>query len=629
MACLLLLLYSLCSSMHDLYVSGVLSGSFRGFVVIDYQHNCVALSNFTAALSAAAFADASTTRAQQRALADVNAEGGRALLGAFVHHLLGHAASDGAEIALMQRAADLWARGATLCTQLGAIRADLEKALESPGDPGSVDRFNGAAVSVQDFANTSTAMLAEIDSLRSDVLKFPHLLPHPRQRDRKTDTWDWGNLSLGRRTDALVRNLSRRSNHPATVAFATGATSSYGGNVAGSAYLGHVVGGPRRAHRHRDRIARNAIGNWFATHPAALTPAEMADRITFGTPGNPTLPPELDTLLKTALTDTFDLGRTQPLPDLQLGYRRLVTHLRLLDAFVRPVVPTPPGQVWMAALYGDPQNPPISLRPQDIDVNGQDGGGAAVTVGSPEPGSNKPDNSDSSKTAKGCGIALLLIIVVDLVQAFVQCIGQWANNHRCTFWDNMLLSKAFEQDPPDPRDSNAPENPNVTASQLTVISNTPQAISLVGQLFDVHAQVWEAMDKAYVFLAVTGLIYPGHLVKAPLYAQFTSVPAGQPWPHREEPDPAYHLYPSSPLENPTVTPSPFAAGDHPDVSLSGNQLNPAAVSLSLWRQIAAGQHDSQNLDLDADRGSAHPCWVARGSIRDNPVDVLILGFDEQ
>jgi hypothetical protein len=286
----------------------------------------------------------------------------------------------------------------------------------------------------------------------------------------------------------------------------------------------------------------------------------------------------------------------------------------------------------MAALYGDPHNPPPSLRPQDVDVNAQDGGGATVTMGPSSTGSSTPDGSDSSKAAKGCGILLLLIIVVDLVQAFVQCIGQWANHNTCTFWDNMLLRKAFEQDPPDPRDSTGPQNTNVTASQLTAIAGTPQAASLVGQLFGIHSQAWEAMDNAYIFLAVTGLVYPAHLLTMPLYAQFTSVPPLRgSWPLREEPDPpsTYHKYPISALENPTALPSPFAVGSHPDASLAGSQLNASAVSLSLWEQIAAGQQDSENRDLDADRGAGHPCWAARGSINDDPVDVLVLGFEEQ
>lgn len=407
-----------------------------------------------------------------------------------------------------------------------------------------------------------------------------------------------------------------------------GACASYGANVVGSAYIGHTVGGPRRTHRYRDRLARNAVGSWLASHhPASLPPSTMASRITFGSPANPTLPSELESLMGKALTDTFDVTRTLPVPDLQLGYRRLVQHLTLLDGFVLPPVPAQPAQVWMANLYADPQNPPPSLRPQDIDVNGQDGGGVAVQYGPSSTGSASPDGSDSSSTAKGCGIVVIAIILADLLQAFIQCIGQWANHHTCTFWDNMLLKKVWEQDPPDPRNPTEPQNPNVTASQLTAITSSPQAAQLVGMLFDVHCQVWEAMDRAYAFLAVTGLIYPGDLVTMPLYAQFTSVPGALPWPHREEADPAssYHLYPSSPLENPTTTPSSFPTGAHPDAYLNAANM----PMLELWRQIASNEFDSQNRDLDADRGFGHLCWAAGGPIHNDPVNVVILGYNEQ
>lgn len=602
--------------------------------MIDYHANQAALEGFTAALSSAVFPDGRTLDAQHAGLAALSAEPGAALLGAFVQHLIGHAASNGVETALLQQAAELWTRGVDQCTELGRIRAALEGAIENPGEPGAAEQFNAAAVDAQNFANTVNSMRTEVDALRGKVLEFSHLPPHPRQLDRRTDTWDWANLSLGRRTDALVRSLFRHATNPRTLAFATGATASYGANVAGSAYLGHVVGGPRRLHRFRDRIARNAVGSWIAAHhPSSATPTAMARSIMLGMPANAALPSDLETLIKDALSDTFDLARTPPLPDIQLGYQRLVTHLNLLDRFVRPASPAPPGQTWMAKLYGDPQNPPGSLRPQDVDVTGQDGGGVAVQYGNdPSPGSSAPSGSDSSKMAKGCGIAFLAILLLDLVQAFVQCIGQWANKHRCTFWDNMLLSKLFEQDPPDPRGANQPENSNVTASQLTALGNAPEATQLVGFLFDAHNMLWEALDKAYVFLAATGLIYPGDLTPMPLYAQFVSVPASQPWPHREVQDAAgeYHLYPNSLLENPVASPSPFPPGALPDILLSFNsELIATNISLGLWRQIPNDEHDSENRDLDADRGAAHLCWAAQGSVLTDPLTVVNLAYSEQ
>jgi hypothetical protein len=411
-----------------------------------------------------------------------------------------------------------------------------------------------------------------------------------------------------------------------------GACASYGANLTGSAYLGQTVGGPRRTHRYRDRLARNAFGSWLVTHNAAALPTSvMAHQITFGPAAHPALPADLASLVHDTLNATLDTSRTVPLPDLQLGYQRLVEHLKLLDGFVHPPVPMPPAQSFMATLFADPANPPPSLRPEDIDVNGQDGGGVAASYGPGGAGTGEPDATDSSSTSKGCGIAVLIIIAIDLIQAFVQCIGQWANHHTCTFWDNMLLKKVWEQDPPDPRDPSHPENPNATSSQLTAVSSSPQAAQLVWMLFDLHSQAWEAIDRAYVFLAVIGLIYPGDLLAMPLYAQFTSLPASKPWPHREMANSAdtYHLYPDSAIENPAETASPAPPGSAPDVYLGQAGGNASHISLSLWRQIAAGEFDTENRDLDADRGFGHLCWAARGSVLADPVDVVILAYDEQ
>ncbi|WP_433303963.1 hypothetical protein ACQP2F_13515 [Actinoplanes sp. CA-030573] len=600
--------------------------------MIDYHGDHIGLDVFLTTLAATAFPDAATAGARDRAVAAASGEDGASLLGAFVHQLLAHAAADGAELDLLHRAADLWQRGTGLCDRLGGLRADLESALEQPADPGSAAKFNAAAVGIQEFGNTLNAMRLEIDALRTDVGKFPHLPPHPRQRDERVEEWNWSDLTLGRRTDAFVRNLFRIANDETTLAFAVGATAAYGANVAGSAYLGHAVGGPRRSHRHRDRIARNATGSWLALHhPAARTPGQMRARVTFGPAGAPALPPALASLVADTLAATFDPARTPPAPDLDLGYRRLLDHLDLLDGFALPAVPSPPGQLWLASLYGDPQNPPPSLVPQDVDVVGQDGGGVAVTYGPSEPGSSTPNKSDSNSGSTVCGIIALVLIVLDLAQAFVQCIVQWANKEPCTFWQNMLLEKLWEKDPPDPRDPNGPSDPNVTAQQLTAMADSPQVAQLVGLLYDLHSRTWEAIDRAYVFLAVSGLIYPGHLVGNPVYAQFTALPPLTAWPHREEPDPvaSYHRFPTAPLENPATTPSWFPAGSTPDVFLSMNtDLSAPRLSLNLWRQIARGEQDSQNHDLDADRGAAAPCWAAAGSVQDDPVGVVILGYDD-
>ena len=246
-------------------------------------------------------------------------------------------------------------------------------------------------------------------------------------------SWDWSNLLIGRRTDAFVRELARLAADTGTRAFAFGALSGYGANASGSAYLDTVVGGPRRAHRFRDRLARNAVGTWLlAHHPTIPSPSDLAASIRFGAPTRPSLPPRLEQLVLDALAGTFDLSADPPVPDLQRGYRRLVRHLELLDAFVRPAVPSPPSGAWAAAIYADPANPPPTLRTQDIGLGGDPGGG--VSLGNNQPGGSQPSNGDSDAIGTICGIIVAILIVIDVVQAFVQCCVQWADGETCTFW---------------------------------------------------------------------------------------------------------------------------------------------------------------------------------------------------
>lgn len=592
--------------------------------MIDYHGDVAALGEFLDALNGAFFADQRLANAQREAVHATGENRDAALLGAWSGHLFVHAASDGAEIELLDRAAVLWSRGTALCDELATVRADLEHAMENPAAAGAAAVFNDATVRAQGLAYDINALRPEIDALREAALAFLHLPPHPRQEDEPTERWDWGNLVHARRTDALARNLLDRANGSQELAFALGAVAAYGANSSGSAYLGHVVGGPRRSHRHRDRLARNTVGAWLAAHHPATRPLNV---LAGSLPA--TLPAALRQQLTDALSTTFDVTATRPVPDLDAGYTRMLHHLDLLTRFAPPTVPTPPADLWLETLYADPSRPPPSLRPQDVDIVGQDGGGTAVHYGSgPGPGSQQPGTDDSSKANAVCGIIALIILLIDVLQALVQCLVQAADEETCTFWDNMLLSKLWEQDPPDPRDSANPQDPDVTAQGLTTMSSSPRAAQLVSLLFDAHNMAWEAMDRAYNFLASTGLILPDGLLALPLYAQFTALPAHRErWPRRPEPEPVqtYHRPPASSEEHPVVPPSPFDVGAAPDVFLG----QATTTALTLWAQQVSGQSGAGNLDLDADRGAGHLCWRARGSITDDPVDVETLAYEEQ
>lgn len=154
---------------------------------------------------------------------------------------------------------------------------------------------------------------------------------------------------------------------------------------------------------------------------------------------------------------------------------------------------------------------------------------------------------------------------------------------------------------------------------------------MIWMLYDVHNQVWEAMSKAYEFLAVTGLIYPDKFLQSLPYAQFITLPATLPWPHRATTHEGtlYNFYPASPIENPAKQASVYTTASDPSVIFQPNQFQAAGISLQLWRQIAAGEADSRNLDLDADRGIDHACWTSNNSVLQDPLEVVVLAYDKQ
>ena len=140
------------------------------------------------------------------------------------------------------------------------------------------------------------------------------------------------------------------------------------------------------------------------------------------------------------------------------------------------------------------------------------------------------------------------------------------------------------------------------------------------------------MGQWRAFLAITGLVYPTDVTALPVFGQFLKVFPEEEWPHREEADPVatFHVHPTSPIENPARSPSPYPFGAGPEVIFSnGSELHAATISLTLWASAVAGTSGEENLDLDGDRGARHRCWAAEGSVHDDPVDVRILDYADQ
>lgn len=612
--------------------------------MIDYRTHSVALSGFLSSLATEAFVDPSTVGARDQLLSAVGKEPGLAALGSLIDHLLRHASTDGTELDLLERAATLWQSGLTLFSTLSSSRAGIESSLLNPADPTSADVFNSATENMRLQGLEATTKLDEVEAFRQEVMKLAHIPEHPRQLDRTLSDWDWGNIFLARRTDAFVRTVFNHAGETELQAFAVGVLSSYTSNACGSAYLGQVVGGPRRSHRFRDRIAANSVGSWFAlSNPDLRNLSDLARLIRLGdSSALPVLPSAVEELIEKALADTYDLAQTPPLPDLQLGYRRLIRHLELLDMFNMPALPANPGLGFQAALYGDPTKPPTTIftiqASNFADGPGQGQGLQPTNYSGGSGGIPSPTTTDSAPTTgERCGSFWMGIIyaIMFLGGGFAPCIGAWAEGDRCKLWDAIWKEFGDANKPSQEQmDSLAAQSQPLTGEEIVIAAGLDQMTDLVGNMYDLHTHVWEALAKARAFLAVFGMLYPDEMLNGPLYKQFLAVPGQVLLPRLPESDPApnYHRFPTTPAENPVVGWSPYPTGSSPAAIINGvpgaSPFSASMTAVRVWWQIVNGFQDSQNYDLDADRGSQHPCWNATGSITDNPIGVVNLAYQD-
>jgi hypothetical protein len=185
-----------------------------------------------------------------------------------------------------------------------------------------------------------------------------------------------------------------------------------------------------------------------------------------------------------------------------------------------------------------------------------------------------------------------------------------------------------------PKDPSFPEpQPGTNGQALTAFAGTDRAVHICDVLEQLHQYLWQGFSDAADYLAVFGIIYPNDLqLLQPVHAQFTASPPAAPFPHRAaaQPNAGYESAPATPVEN-----SAGGAPQHPPfvtpAGYVGSALYPGAVSraLGLWEQLARGDVDSFNLDMDADRDVGQHCWdIGAGSINDDPVPETALAYPQ-
>ncbi|MFE9987767.1 hypothetical protein ACFYRK_12960 [Streptomyces sp. NPDC005381] len=584
--------------------------------MIDYYAH-VAVQDQLRVQAAAAGGMSQTEQARlQELFGSASSEESAALIGLFVDQVLAQAASDGTEASLLGSAGALWKRGSALYDGVGEVRKAVEEAVSAPDAPGAVDAFNGAMSRMVGLLRDAKKLESEILQLRGDLRPLKHLPPHPRQSDLPLSAWGYGDTFLARRGAAFVRTLfDRAGGDPAATALAVGALAGYAGNITGSAYVGHGVGGPRRSHRFRDRLARNAVGSWCAAQFTVPGPGALADKLRSRVPasGDPT-PSPMAQLLAQALQDAYDPAQTPPLPDIDLGLRRVLRQLELYEVIRRPELPQPLtgalGAVVAATSNGGlPQSQEPLLYPQS--------GGGTVSGGDEVTGADTTDQTSSNGGA--CGWAGLIVFL--LVFA-IACIVGLIEEGDCGAGVSDVWDAFVGGDEPEPT--------QVTADGLTALAQSPVGPQIAHRLFEAQLGLWQAADQAFNYMALVGLIPPDDLlITSPLYGQFLALPPRELFPLQEDPmaEKTYGFDPSTPPEEPRDQPSPFGSGDDPSVFVVDKAPE---LALNLLLRIIREEPETQNLDADADRGYLHPCWTtdSGGSVHDDPVPVQVLAYDE-
>ncbi|QKW19872.1 hypothetical protein HUT16_13105 [Kitasatospora sp. NA04385] len=607
--------------------------------MIDARTHAAALAEHREGL-AAAQVDPALRPALDELLAEVADHPADAALGSLLDHLLQHAQSDGLELDLLAEAAAMWTEGVSLYTEIGAVRADVEAALADPAQPDAAARYCGATVRLRKLGERVHGKHLEIQDLGRRLAEMRHVPEHPRQGNLPLDAWGWGDVFLARRTDAFVRAAFATADTPATRATAFGVLSGHAANAAGSAYLGKVVGGPRRSHRFRDRIARNTVGAYLAQlRPDAGDFRRLAATLRYDAAPEARLPDEAAAFLTEVLGRTYDLGATAPPPDLRLGYGRLVRQLELLGTFRQPPRPKLPAPVFVQRLWADPAHPPdavVTTETATPPAVADSGLGPATYSGPAVPPYQRPPSATDSTRDSDNQCGSFWIGVLGFL-AFVGTLGgvcweQWGNGTSCTFWDKHVSDNfrhAFETSlSPEEQAALASQYQQLTPEEFARGADVPQLTQLVGLLFDFQARLWEGLRKAGGYLAGCGLTAPDGRLRYPLYRQFLAVPSSGDniTPRRPEADPVavFYRYPLTPLEEPSDGGGGLPVGTDPGWLL---RESTAAVT-ALWTGIAEGASGEANPDLDADRFRRYDCWAPGGSIDDDPVDVRVLDYGE-
>ncbi|MEU6484313.1 hypothetical protein [Streptomyces sp. NPDC046887] len=542
----------------------------------------------------------------------VAAEPGYALLGSLLDHLMERAEGADREHELLEEGAELHALAAATLSRIETFRSRFEAMVKSPGTATTAE-YRDLVDDMKDLHTSLTGQVDRIKALRARAMPpFAHIPPHGAARNEPVDAWLWRDVHTARRTDALVRALAAAGDGSDRArALSFGALVGYAANCVGSSYLGSVVGGPRRNHPMRDRLVRYATGGRLrhSTHDPVIWPDFSGLRQALALGADPAaLPAAVRTQIRTALAEAFPAGAGGPAvpPDLSAAHTRLLRHLELLDAFDRLPLPADiQADLLVRIQSGDGGSAGVLSDPQtEIGTVGDSG------MGDPGDYPQPPPVVTGEVSDNGCSSLGLVILCITII--------------------GIVIYLAVSDD------DESGENPQTSQEALTNFLESENSCKAVAYAYHAHTGLWEAASRLTEAYKRIGLLYPDELdVDDAVFARLTTAPDHKTRPFTAVPGswvdghPYHYLAwpPHADIEQPSED---YLVMDTPESMLTGNPhagpVTTGQFAAEVWLRHqddpAPGAHDV-NLDADADRGYAHPCWRAAPG---GPIETL--GYDE-
>lgn len=560
-----------------------------------------------------------------------------AVLGSIIDHLLAHDGPSKREVALLQDARTIHQDAGDYLQRLRGVRSALEGIAANPAAPAALAAYNAMIGEVNTLVSSFEPLAAKIRGFGWKLRPLRHLRGHPLAQDRPLSDWPWRDVHLSRRTGALASEILRRGRAlgtPEALAFGLGAVAGYVGNAIGSPYLVHGVGGPRRSHPYRDRLASYAVGTWVRNAPLAAGKPVLRHIPRIGSPNKPRLPDWLPALIHEALANTYPAGAvTARLPDVDAAYGQLLEHFELLGQFPSFAPPQPIDDDLDLRVVN-------TLQPQDAwrpdDSSGQPGpapdGGSGKSIF--DPGPNQPpwfmeQHNNAWDVIKEICMDVLLL------PFFLVRVGFWIGH------------EAGDDEPkppsggsPAPFSGSAKSIRPRTQAEFDAIMAGNDVLIAVDTLYQLDACMHRMTERALKGMKVFGLLYPEDKdLPDPTYRQFVVLPpAALPftWPARPLSDIDLFLRPpASGVELPPAPPSGFLPGEKPWAFLIDTGGSGGTVfnqGFGMWREelldLPTSPLRNANLNLDADRTVSNACWALPpgASINDSPVNEVILGY---